>query len=107
MFGQDNAAAIPKDKPASTSPPANGSANQVVAMNVPRRVVADAFYNPCGVAVQPETGHVFVSMVGRIVRVVPGNPGEVHDEVRGFPTDTYGRGPTYEFGPLGLAFAGK
>lgn len=70
-----------------------------------KRIVADALDNPCGVAVQPETGHVFVSMIGRIVRVVPGAIFEVHDEVTGFATDTYGRGPVYSFGPLGLAFA--
>jgi DNA-binding beta-propeller fold protein YncE len=107
--------------PAEGKPPANGSSPKETATNldkpagadpspgvaaiVEKQVVADGFYNPCGVAVQPETGHVFVSMVGRIVRVVPGNPSEVHEEIVGFPNDTYGRGPVYEFGPLGLAFA--
>jgi DNA-binding beta-propeller fold protein YncE len=74
--------------------------------NVEPQIVAGDFFNPCGVAVQPGTGHVFVSMVERIVRVVPGDPSRVHDEITGFPTDTYGRGPVYAFGPLGLAVAG-
>ncbi len=88
------------------SPPAVPP-TESAATNIDYRVVAGSFYNPCGVAVQPETGHIFISMVGRIVRVVPRDPSEVHDEVTGFPSDTYGRGPIYEFGPLGLAFADK
>jgi len=87
--------------------PPNVASPKGVETNLERRVVADAFFNPCGVAVQPESGHVFVSMVGRIVRVVPGDPYAVHDEIIGFPSDTYGKGPAYEFGPLGLAFADK
>jgi DNA-binding beta-propeller fold protein YncE len=75
------------------------------ATRVDGRTVATGFYNPCGVAVQPQTGHIFISMVDRIVRVVPGEPYQVHDEITGFSRDNYGRGPTFEFGPLGLAFA--
>lgn len=59
--------------------------------------------NPCGVAIQPETGHVFVADSGgkRVVRVVDG---EVTDVITGFPLDVYGKGPKYNIGPLGLAF---
>jgi len=62
--------------------------------------------NPCGVAVQPETGHVFVSdsAAGKIIRVVDG---KAEDVVTGFPKDVYGKGPFYDIGPLGLAFADK
>src|SRR5438270_13691881 len=61
--------------------------------------------NPCGVAVQPGTGHVFVSTRPGVFRLVPGKAGlERHAEVVGFPTDSSGRGPEYEIGPLGLAF---
>jgi DNA-binding beta-propeller fold protein YncE len=81
--------------------------NNVVEPLLEQRVVAGSFHNPCGVAFQPETGHIFVSMIDRIVRVVPGEPSVVHDEFIGFPTDSYGKGPSYEFGPLGLAFADK
>jgi DNA-binding beta-propeller fold protein YncE len=95
----------PREQPVENPPAANGIAVDGLDPNLEKRVVAESFYNPCGVAVQPATGHVFVSMVERIVRVVPGNPAEVHDEITGFPTDTYGRGPVYAFGPLGLAFA--
>jgi DNA-binding beta-propeller fold protein YncE len=74
---------------------------------IEKRVIATSFYNPAGVAVQPETGHVFVSMADRIVRLVPGDPYTAHDEVVGFPNDSYGKGPAYEIGPLGLAFADR
>jgi DNA-binding beta-propeller fold protein YncE len=80
---------------------------KIVETPIEHRLVASSFYNPAGVAVQPETGHVFVSMTDRIVRVIPGDPYAVHDEVIGFPNETYGKGPVYEIGPLGLAFADK
>ncbi|MDX1944174.1 MAG: hypothetical protein SFU86_02105 [Pirellulaceae bacterium] len=62
--------------------------------------------NPCGVAVQPETGHVFVSdsAAGRVIRVVDGKP---EDVIVGFPKDVYGKGPMYDIGPLGLTFLDK
>ncbi len=62
--------------------------------------------NPTGLAVQPETGHVFVSdsAAGRIIRVVDG---KAEDVVTGFPLDKYGKGPFYDIGPLGLAFLDK
>jgi DNA-binding beta-propeller fold protein YncE len=62
--------------------------------------------NPCGVAVQPETGHVFVadSAAGRVIRVVNGKP---EDVVTGFGKDVYGKGPMYDIGPLGLTFLDK
>ena len=107
VINKDNAVASSQDKPVEPTPPAKGAPPQVAASALPKRIVAESFYNPAGVAVQPETGHVFVSMVERIVRVVGDNPGKVHDEVIGFPTDNYGRGPNYELGPLGLAFANK
>ena len=64
--------------------------------------------NPCGVAIQDRTGHVFVSEsgAGRILRVAQDVATPV---VTGFPQDVYGTG-TYEegtrfdIGPLGLAF---
>ncbi len=62
--------------------------------------------NPCGVVVQPETGHVFVadSAAGRVIRIVDGKP---QDVVAGFPKDVYGKGPFYDIGPLGLVFLDK
>lgn len=62
--------------------------------------------NPCGIAVQPETGIVFVSdsATGRIVRIVDGKAEVV---VAGSAKDVYGKGPKYDIGPLGLAFKDK
>ena len=61
--------------------------------------------NPSGVGAHGKTGHVFI--VGRkgVYRYVP-QTGKVTFEVKGFPTDIYGKGPKYEIGPLGLAFLG-
>ena len=65
--------------------------------------VAEGLTVPCGVAIQPGTGHVFVadSAAGRVVRIVDG---KVEDVIVDFPIDKYGKGPTYPIGPLGLAF---
>lgn len=62
--------------------------------------------NPCGVAIQPGTGHLFVSDsgAGKIVRVVDG---KAEDVITDFPIDVYGKGPMYNIGPLGLAFLGS
>jgi DNA-binding beta-propeller fold protein YncE len=72
----------------------------------PAEIVLDQLNNPCGVAVQPETGHVYVaeSGAGRVVRIVDGKAQPV---IVGFPLDVYGKGPEYKIGPLGLAFVSK
>lgn len=66
-------------------------------------IVAEGLTVPCGVAIQPETGHVFVadSAAGRVIRIIDG---KAEDVIVGFPLDKYGKGPTYPIGPLGLAF---
>lgn len=68
--------------------------------------VVDGLNNPSGVAVQPGTGHVFVSDsgAGKIVRIVDGKS---QDVVVGFKADIYGKGPMYNIGPLGLLFLSK
>lgn len=69
-------------------------------------VVLDGLDNPCGVAIQPETGDVFVSDSGgkRIIRV---KDGKATDVIVDFPLDVYGKGPMYNVGPLGLLFLDK
>lgn len=59
--------------------------------------------NPTGVAVDPDSGDVYVaeSAAGRIIRIEEGKPVEV---VTGFSLDKYGMNPTYDIGPLGLTF---
>jgi len=68
--------------------------------------VLSGLNNPCGIAVQPGTGHVFVSDSGalRVVKFDPAGPGKALDVITGFPRDVYGKGPMYDIGPLGLAF---
>lgn len=59
--------------------------------------------NPSGIAIQPETGIVFLSDSGaaRVVKVVDGKAEPV---ITDFPIDVYGKGPKYNIGPLGLLF---
>lgn len=68
--------------------------------------VVDGLTNPSGVAIQPETGIVFVadSGAGRVIRIVEG---KVEEVITDFPADVYGKGPKYQIGPLGLAFLDK
>ncbi len=92
-------------------------------------VIAEGLSNPCGVAIQPDTGTVFVSDSGalRVVRIVDndetdsgntdedGGSGEdeeadknskykIEEVIIGFPGDELGTDPKLEVGPLGLAF---
>jgi len=69
-------------------------------------VVLDGLKNPCGVAVQPESGVIFVSesAAGRVIRVVDGVAQEV---ITGSAGDVYGKGPKYDIGPLGITFLDK
>ena len=68
--------------------------------------IVDGLDNPCGIAIQPETGHIFVSDSGasRVIRVVDG---KAQDVITDFPVDVYGTGPMYNIGPLGLLFLDK
>ena len=71
--------------------------------DVKTETVVGKLTNPCGVAVQPGTGHVFVADSGakRVIRVVDG---KAEDVIVDFPLDVYGKGPMFDIGPLGLAF---
>ena len=64
--------------------------------------------NPCGIAIQPETGMIFVadSAAGKIIRVDPKTK-KAEDVIVGFTLDEYGKGPIYKIGPLGLWFQDK
>jgi DNA-binding beta-propeller fold protein YncE len=68
--------------------------------------VVTGLTNPCGIAIQPETGHVFIadSGAGRVVRIVEG---KIEEVIKGSPKDIYGKGPMYDVGPMGLAFLDK
>ncbi len=77
--------------------------SQVGAQDAIPEVVVQGLNNPSGVAIQPNTGHVFVSDSGsgRVVRVIDG---KIEDVITDFPTEGYGTDPTYKIGPLGLLF---
>lgn len=68
--------------------------------------VLEGLDNPCGIAIQPGTGHLFVSDsgAGKIIRIAEG---QASDVIVGFSTDVYGKGPMYNIGPLGLLFLDK
>jgi DNA-binding beta-propeller fold protein YncE len=74
------------------------------AQDVKAEQVVGGLSNPCGLAIQPGTGHVFVadSANGRVCRVING---KLEDVITGSPKDVYGKGPFYDIGPLGLAFS--
>lgn len=73
------------------------------------RTYARNLDNPTGIAVHPETGHVFVAERRGIVRFFKKEDGKRGRkmQVNRFPTDIYGKGPKYEIGPLGVAFLGS
>ncbi|MFK7768019.1 MAG: hypothetical protein AB8B55_12420 [Mariniblastus sp.] len=66
----------------------------------------DELKNPTGVAIQPETGHVFVADSGNF-RVVRFADGMMEPVITDFPKDKYGKDPTFDVGPLGLLFLDK
>lgn len=64
--------------------------------------------NPTGIAIHPESGDIFIAERRGIVRLKQTEDGRERGfEVRGFPTDQYGKGPIYDIGPLGIAFLGN
>ena len=71
-------------------------------------VVLTGLTNPCGVAIQPNTGSVFVSDTGagRIVRLSAEATDKSTPVVTGFPQagEANSKEPTYGVGPLGLVF---
>ena len=78
----------------------------VARAEVKTETIVGGLNNPCGVAIQPETGHVFVadSGNGKVIRIVNG---KAEDVIAGSPKDIYGKGPMYDIGPLGLVFLDK
>ena len=74
------------------------------AIEFDQKVIAEGLNTPAGLAVQPETGDVFVSTSDGVLRLDAENNFAANPEIIGFETDTYGKGPSYSFGPLGLGF---
>ncbi len=62
--------------------------------------------NPCGIAVQPETGMLYISDSGnsQVLRFSGEAGSPATPVITGFGKDVYGKGPMYDIGPLGLLF---
>jgi hypothetical protein len=106
---QDPAAPAAQDPAPAAAPAAQEPAateTQAAPTGPMMHVVVEGLDNPSGIAIQPETGVVFVadSGAGRVVKVVNGVAEPV---VTDFKIDIYGKGPQYNIGPLGLAFLDK
>jgi DNA-binding beta-propeller fold protein YncE len=86
---------------------------RLVAQDRKPETVLVNLLNPCGVAIQPQTGHVFVSSRFGVYCYDPSykKPKEHRAtvEIDGYPdrAGVFGSGPKYEIGPLGLAFLDK
>lgn len=104
------AAAQDEAKPAAEAKPEEKPAESKPAESKPSeskgRVILSDLDNPTGVAIQPETGIVFISNSGasQVIKVVNGKAEPV---ITDFPVDVYGKGPKYNIGPLGLLFLDK
>jgi DNA-binding beta-propeller fold protein YncE len=96
-------AAKPEDKPAA---PAAAPVPAKTQGDLRVTVILNDLDNPSGIAIQPETGAIFVSNSGasQIIKVVNGKAEPV---ITDFPVDVYGKGPKYNIGPLGMVFLNK
>ncbi len=103
--GEDGDAADDKDSDAADSAEEAKSEDEAEP-GTNGTVVLEGLNNPCGVAIQPETGEVFVADSGnyQVVRLVDGKAEPV---ITDFPKDVYGKGPKVNIGPLGLLFLDK
>ncbi len=68
--------------------------------------VVDGLTDPFALAIQPQTGHVFVSDSGamRVVRIVGD---KIEPVITGFAKSSFGPAEPVEVGPMGLAFLDK
>ena len=80
--------------------------HQTMAQQVTPILVVDGLKCPTSVAIQPETGTIFIAESGaqRIIKIADG---KVVPVVEGFGKDAYGKNPIYEIGPLGMMFLNK
>lgn len=66
--------------------------------------------NPSGLAIHPDTGHVFIANRHGVYRYLPDEADKskkIVIETHTPQKDVYGKGPMYDVGPLGLAFLDK
>jgi DNA-binding beta-propeller fold protein YncE len=94
------------DKPAEAKPEEKPAEEKPAGNEMKAKVILSDLDNPSGIAIQPETGTVFVANSGasQVIGVVNG---KAEPMVTDFPVDVYGKGPKYNIGPLGLLFLDK
>jgi hypothetical protein len=85
------------------------AAGQAAAQEKVKVTVAlEGLLNPSGLVAEPGTTHVLVSDSGAGRILCFHTDGWAYEKViTKFAKDVYGKGPMYDVGPLGLAFAGK
>ncbi len=98
--------AAAQDEPKPDAAPAAEAKPEAKPSESKGRAILSDLDNPTGIAIQPETGIVFVSNSGasQVIKVVNGKAEPV---ITDFPVDVYGKGPKYNIGPLGLLFLDK
>ena len=93
------------DSKPATNPTVDGPPAVILnAIEFDQKVIAEGLNTPAGLAVQPESGDVFVSTFDGVLRLDAESNFSVSPEIIGFEMDTFGKGPSYSFGPLGLGF---
>ncbi|WP_437206063.1 hypothetical protein [Planctomicrobium sp. SH664] len=77
----------------------------LAAQDIQPVVVLENLDNPSGLALQPESRHIFLSDRSGVYRVTrKEQQTNLTPEITGYPTDIYGKGPMYNIGPLGIGF---
>ena len=76
---------------------------QATGPEIKVETIVDGLFNPAAVAIQPDTGHVFVADSGnlRVIRIVDG---AIQEVITGFSKGSFGDGDEFAIGPLGMVF---
>ena len=102
-------AAQEEEKKEESKPAEEQAAEEQAAEGPEARLLVTNLDNPCGLAIHGPSGDVFIATHVGVYRYSPSETDrskKIHLHIAEFPTDKYGMGPTYEIGPLGLAFWG-
>ncbi len=94
-----------EDAPAEDVPADNKPVDEATTdanVEVESKVIVANIDNPSGIAVH-SNGDLFITEHRGVVRYNPASH-KAHWEIGGFPSSTYGKGPVYNIGPLGVAF---
>ena len=80
--------------------------SDVISQEFTKEIVAEGLKNPCGLAIQPETGHIFLTDSGhfKVIRIAADKQ---EDVITDFPKGVYQNGETFDVGPMGLLFLDK